>query len=201
MIRERRGVAGHARRSSAGCGRRGPIRAVRARPFRRQPRADEAAWAAADGWDSATVAPRPPVTVPRLLLRARVGDSAAVGPIHQRAGLHARPHHVQGSPDGRLDQLFLNSSIHQVTEENKQLSSYCYKYSDPAACQMYMTKRKRFDWSQVCLCAPLNPPLTRGSPKRRRGRRNRSRRRRRRSCFLRQGRRGGPSGARAPASP
>jgi len=38
--------------------------AVRARLFRRQPRVDEAAWAAADGWDSATVAPCPPVTVP-----------------------------------------------------------------------------------------------------------------------------------------
>ena len=46
--------------------------AVQARLFRRQPRADEAAWAAADGWDSVTVAPRPPVTVPQLLLRARM---------------------------------------------------------------------------------------------------------------------------------
>ena len=45
--------------------------AVRAHLFRRQPRADESTWAAADGWDSAIVAPRPPVTVPRLLLRAR----------------------------------------------------------------------------------------------------------------------------------
>src|SRR6185437_6845222 len=58
--------------------------AVRARLFRRQPRVDEAAWAAADGWDSATVAPRPPVTVPQLLLRARVGDYAVVGPSCQR---------------------------------------------------------------------------------------------------------------------
>ena len=79
--RGRRGVAGHARGSSAGRGRYGPVRAVRcgARLFRRQPRADEAAWAAADGWDSATVAPRPPVTVPQLLLHARMGDSVAVG--------------------------------------------------------------------------------------------------------------------------
>ena len=86
MIRERHGVAGHARGSSAGSGRRGPIRAVQCGEclFRRQPRADEAAWAAADGWDSATVAPRPPVTVPQLLLRARVGDSTVVGPSHQR---------------------------------------------------------------------------------------------------------------------
>ena len=58
--------------------------AVRARLFRRQPRADEAAWAAADGWDNATVAPRPPVIVSHLLLCARVGDSAVVGPTRQR---------------------------------------------------------------------------------------------------------------------
>ena len=58
--------------------------AVRARLFRRQPRADEAVWAAADGWDSATVAPHPPVTVPHLLPRARVGDSAVMGPIRRR---------------------------------------------------------------------------------------------------------------------
>jgi len=58
--------------------------AVRARLFGRQPRADEAAWAVADGWDSATVAPCPPVTVPQLLLRARVGDSVVVGPSRQR---------------------------------------------------------------------------------------------------------------------
>ena len=58
--------------------------AVRARLFRRQPRADEAAWAAADGWDSATVTPCPSVTVPQLLLCARVGDSAVVGPSRQR---------------------------------------------------------------------------------------------------------------------
>ena len=58
--------------------------AVWTRLFRRQPRADEAALAAADGWDGATVAPRPPVTVPQLLLRARVGDSAVVGPTRQR---------------------------------------------------------------------------------------------------------------------
>ena len=57
---------------------------VWARLFRRPPRADEAAWAAADGWDGTTVAPRPPVTVPHLLLRAHVGDSAVVGPIRQR---------------------------------------------------------------------------------------------------------------------
>ena len=57
--------------------------AVWARLFRRQPRADEAAWAAADGWDSATVRPRPPVTVPQLLLRLRVGDFAVVGPGRQ----------------------------------------------------------------------------------------------------------------------
>ena len=56
---------------------------VRARLFRRQPRADEAAWAAADGWDSATVVPRPPVTMPQSLLRARVGDSTVVGPSRQ----------------------------------------------------------------------------------------------------------------------
>ena len=64
-------------------GERGPIRAVWARLFRRQPRADEAAWVAADGWDGATVVPRPPVTVPYLLLRVRVGDSAVVGPIRR----------------------------------------------------------------------------------------------------------------------
>ena len=58
--------------------------AVRARLFRQQPRADEAAWAAADGWDSATVAPCPPITVPQLLLRACVGDSAVVGPNRWR---------------------------------------------------------------------------------------------------------------------
>ena len=40
------------------------------RLFRRQPRADEAAWASADGWDNTTVASRPPVTVPYLLPRA-----------------------------------------------------------------------------------------------------------------------------------
>src|SRR6185503_18214535 len=57
--------------------------AVWARLFRRQPRADEAAWAAADGWDSTTVAPCPPVTVPHLSLRARVGDPAVVGPSCQ----------------------------------------------------------------------------------------------------------------------
>ena len=51
--------------------------AVRARLFRWLPRVDEAAWAAADGWNNATVAPQ-------LLLSARVGDSAVVGPIHQR---------------------------------------------------------------------------------------------------------------------
>ena len=72
------------RGSSAGGGRRGPIRAVQARLFRQLPRADEAAWAAADGWDSTTVAPRPPITVSQLLLRARVGDSAAAGPSRQR---------------------------------------------------------------------------------------------------------------------
>src|SRR6185437_12273201 len=49
----------------------------------RQPRVDEAAWAAADGWDSATVAPCPPVTVPHLLLCVRVGDSAVAGPSRQ----------------------------------------------------------------------------------------------------------------------
>src|SRR6185437_5676614 len=43
-----------------------------------------AAWAAADGWDSAIVAPRPPVTVSQLLLRARVRDPAVVGPSRQR---------------------------------------------------------------------------------------------------------------------
>ena len=57
--------------------------AVWARLFKRQPRADEAAWAAADGWDSATVAPCPPVTVPQLLMCVRVGDSAVVGPGRQ----------------------------------------------------------------------------------------------------------------------
>ena len=51
-----------------------------ARLFRRQPRADEAAWAAADGWDSATVAPCPPVIMPQLLLRVCMGDSAVAGP-------------------------------------------------------------------------------------------------------------------------
>src|SRR6185369_9518743 len=64
--------------------------AARARLFRRQPRVDATAWAAADGWDSATVAPGPPVTVPQLLLRARVGDSAVVGPSCQRE--HNLPH-------------------------------------------------------------------------------------------------------------
>ena len=59
-------------------------RVVQARLFRRQPRADEAAWAAADGWDNTTVASRPPVTVPHLSLRARVGDSVVVGPSRQR---------------------------------------------------------------------------------------------------------------------
>ena len=53
---------------------------VRARLFRRQPWVDEAAWAAAGGWDSATVAPRPPITVPQLLLHARVGDPRSWGP-------------------------------------------------------------------------------------------------------------------------
>ena len=57
--------------------------AVRARLFRRQPRVDESAWAVADGLDSATVASCPPVTVPQLLLRARVGDSVVVGPSCQ----------------------------------------------------------------------------------------------------------------------
>ena len=57
---------------------------ARARLFRRQPRVDEAAWMAADGWDSATVVPCSPVTVPQLLLRARVGDSAVMGPIRQQ---------------------------------------------------------------------------------------------------------------------
>ena len=38
--------------------------AVLARLFRRLPRVGEAAWAAADGWNSATVVPRPSVTVP-----------------------------------------------------------------------------------------------------------------------------------------
>ena len=52
--------------------------AVRARLFRRQPRADEAAWAAADGWDSATVAPRPPVTAPRGRLRGRGAHPSAI---------------------------------------------------------------------------------------------------------------------------
>ena len=58
--------------------------AVRVRLFRRQPRADEVAWAAADGWDSAIVTSCPPVTVLQLLLRARVGDSVVVGPSRQR---------------------------------------------------------------------------------------------------------------------
>ena len=84
MIRKRRRVASHARGSPAGGGRRGPIRAVRARLFRRQPRVDEAVWAAAGGWDSATVAPRPPVTVSQLMLRVRVGDTAVMGPSRQR---------------------------------------------------------------------------------------------------------------------
>ena len=43
--------------------------AVGARLFRRQPRVDEAAWVAADGSDSATVAPHPPVTAPQLPVR------------------------------------------------------------------------------------------------------------------------------------
>ena len=64
MVRKRRGVAGRLRGSSAGHGRRGPVRAVRAHLFRRLPRVDEAAWAAANGWNSATVAPRLPVTAP-----------------------------------------------------------------------------------------------------------------------------------------
>ena len=58
--------------------------AVRARLFRRQPRANEAARAAADRWDSATVVPYPPITVPQLLLCARVGDSVVVGPSRQQ---------------------------------------------------------------------------------------------------------------------
>ena len=84
LIQKRRRVASLVRESSAGGGRRGPIRAVQcgARLFRRQPQVDEAAWAAADGWDSATVAPCPPVTMPQLLWRARMGDSAVVGPSH-----------------------------------------------------------------------------------------------------------------------
>ena len=60
------------------------VRCGAARLFRRQPRADKAAWALADGWDSATVALHPPVTVPLLLLRASVGVSAVVGPSRQR---------------------------------------------------------------------------------------------------------------------
>ena len=59
------------------------FRAVWARLFMRRPRADEAAWAAADGWDNTTVASRPPVTVPHLSPRARVGNSAVVGPTRQ----------------------------------------------------------------------------------------------------------------------
>ena len=55
-VRKRHGVAGRVCGSSASRGRRGPIRAVRARLFRRLPRVDEMAWAAVDGWNSATVA-------------------------------------------------------------------------------------------------------------------------------------------------
>ena len=59
--------------------------AVWARLFRRQPQADEAVWAAADGWDSATVMPRPPVTVPHFVatcargrLRSRGAHPSAI---------------------------------------------------------------------------------------------------------------------------
>ena len=58
--------------------------AVRACLFRRLPRVDEAAWAAADRWNSAIVAPCPLITVPQLLPNERVGDTAVMGPIRQR---------------------------------------------------------------------------------------------------------------------
>ena len=59
-------------------------RYVRERLFRRLPRVDEAAWAAADGWNSATVAPRQSIAALLLLPSARVGDSAVMGPSRQR---------------------------------------------------------------------------------------------------------------------
>ena len=58
---KRHGVAGCARESPASRGLRGPVRVARceARLFKRLPQIGEEAWAAADGWNSATVAPRP----------------------------------------------------------------------------------------------------------------------------------------------
>jgi len=63
---KRRGVAGCVRQSPTSLGLYGPVRVARcgARLFRRLPRVGEEAWAAADGWNSATVAPRPSATAP-----------------------------------------------------------------------------------------------------------------------------------------
>ena len=63
---KRCGVASCAHQFPASFGLRGPVRVARcrARLFRRLPWVGGEAWAAADRWNSTTVAPRPLVTIP-----------------------------------------------------------------------------------------------------------------------------------------
>ena len=63
---KQRGVAGCVHQSPTSLGLCGPVRVARcgAYLFMRLPRVGEEAWAAADGWNSATVGPHPSVTAP-----------------------------------------------------------------------------------------------------------------------------------------